>query len=87
MIKFLFATVLTAGSVSFAGPNCTKEPKTTWLNQENFKKSLVDKGYKIKVFKVTKGDCYEIYGWNKEGKKVEVYFNPVNGNVVKEEIN
>ena len=29
-------------------------------------------GYKIKKFKVD-GNCYEIYGHNKEGKKVEIY--------------
>lgn len=71
---------------AFAGPECTKEPKSKWLDQEKFQKDLKDQGYKIKVFKVTKGDCYEIYGWDKAGKKVEIYFNPVNGKKVKEEI-
>ncbi len=74
------------GVYSYAGPECTKEPKAMWLNQAAFKKSLVEKGYKIKVFKTTKGNCYEIYGWNKEGKKIEIYFNPVSGEIVKEEI-
>jgi hypothetical protein len=32
---------------------------------------------------VTDGNCYEIYGKNKQGQKVEVYFNPVDGKVVK----
>ena len=32
-------------------------------------------GYeRIKTFKVS-GDCYEIYGYTKDGKKAEVYFN------------
>ncbi len=30
-------------------------------------------------------NCYEIKGTNKDGKKVEVKFNPVDGKVVKEE--
>ena len=42
--------------------------------------------YKIKNFKVTAGNCYEIYGWDKAGKKVEIYFNPVTGAKVKENI-
>lgn len=87
MGKSVFVFTLLLSAVSFAGPECTKEPKDKWLDQAKFKKSLVEKGYKIKVFKVTKGNCYEIYGWNKEGKKVEIYFNPVSGNIVKEEIN
>lgn len=70
-----------------AGPECTKVDKSKWKNDKEFQKTLVDQGYKIKVFKTTKGNCYEIYGWNKEGKKVEIYFHPVTGEIVKQEIN
>ncbi|MCX6116839.1 MAG: PepSY domain-containing protein [Proteobacteria bacterium] len=73
-------------SQSFAGPECTKEAKDKWKDEKAFQKSLTDEGYKIKKFKVTSGSCYEIYGHNKEGKKVEIYFNPVTGDKVKEEI-
>ena len=34
---------------------------------------------RIKTFKVTKNDCYEIYGFDKDGKRVEIYFNPETG--------
>lgn len=71
---------------AFAGPECTKEDKSKWQDQEKFQENLKSQGYKIKVFKVTKGNCYEIYGWNKEQKKVEIYFNPITGEKVKEEI-
>ncbi len=87
-MKFIYATML-LGLVStsaFAGPECTKDPKEKWQDQAAFQKGLTDKGYKIKKFKVTEGNCYEIYGWNKENKKVEIYFNPVSGETVKEEI-
>lgn len=39
----------------------------------------LEQTYKIKLFKTTGGNCYEIYGWDKAGKKVEIYFNPVTG--------
>ena len=29
-----------------------------------------------KTFKVSSGQCYEIYGFDKDGKKVAIYFNP-----------
>lgn len=77
---------LAFSTVAMAGPECTKEPKDKWKDQKAFEQSLKDEGYKIKVFKVTSGNCYEIYGWNKEGKKVEIYFSPVTGEKVKEEI-
>jgi len=30
--------------------------------------------------------CYEIYGWDKEKRKVEIYFDPTDLKKVKEEI-
>jgi hypothetical protein len=78
--------VLASSSFAMAGPNCTTEAKDKWQKEDAFQKNLLDEGYKIKKFKVTKGNCFEIYGWNKAGKKVEIYFNPVDGKKIKEEI-
>jgi hypothetical protein len=55
------------------------------MKEEDFKKAVEGRGYKINKFKQP-GTCYEIYGINKEGRKVEIYFNPVDATVVKEEI-
>ncbi len=82
LILLLSLTFVTSVS---ADPQCTTEPKAKWKDQKLFEQSLKDQGYKIKVFKVTKTNCYEIYGWDKSGGKVEIYFNPVTGAVVKEE--
>ncbi len=71
---------------ALADPQCTNEAKDKWKDQKTFKEGLVADGYKIKKFKVTKTNCYEIYGKNKAGKKVEIYFNPVTGDIVKENI-
>ncbi len=69
---------------ALAKKDCTNEPKEKWMSVEAFKKKLEVEGYKIRKFK-TPGSCYEIYGKNKEGKEVEIYFNPVDGSIVKEE--
>lgn len=69
---------------AFSGPNCTSEPKANWLSEAAMKAKLADLGYKFRVFKVTKDNCYEIYGHDKAGKRVEVYFHPVTGAIVKE---
>lgn len=82
---FMSITSMLFSSLSFAAVECTKEPTAKWQDQALFKKNL-EATYKIKNFKVTKGNCYEIYGFNKEGKKVEIYFNPVTGEKVKENI-
>lgn len=81
----LVSLVFFTANAAFADPTCTTEPKSAWKDAQVFQKELTDKGYKIKKFKETDTGCYEIYGWNPEGKKVEIYFNPVNGDAVKTE--
>lgn len=76
--------LLSAATPVYAKKNCTNEPKSKWMSEEDFKKKVETEGYKISKFKQP-GTCYEIYGTNKEGKKVEIYFNPVDGSIVKEE--
>jgi len=75
--------LVTSGTSAFAKKNCTSEPKEKWMSEADFKKMAESQGYKISKFKQP-GTCYEIYGTNKEGKKVEIYFNPVDGSIVKE---
>ena len=67
------------------GPECTTEPQSAWMPEAAMKARVAEMGYKTNVFKVS-GNCYEIYGTDKEGRDVEVYFNPVTGEVVKSEI-
>ncbi|RUO53518.1 PepSY domain-containing protein [Pseudidiomarina homiensis] len=64
---------------------CTSAPMSEWQDQAQFQQNLVSEGYAINEFKVTEGNCYEIYGTEADGTKVEIYFNPVNGEVVKRE--
>ena len=78
MRKILFALVL-ASPLAFAGPECTTADKAQWQDQAKFQEDLKAQGYKIKVFKVTKGNCYEIYGRDKTGNRVEIYFDPATG--------
>lgn len=70
-----------------AGPQCTEAPQSEWMSEDDMRQELADQGYTIDKFKVTDGNCYEIYGEDKEGAKVEIYFNPVNGEAVEEHRN
>ena len=72
IIAALFAT---ATGAALAGPTC-KVPKDQWMKEADFKAKIEAQGYQIKTFKVSKGECYEIYGYDKAGKKVEIYFDP-----------
>ena len=48
------------------------------------KEKVAAMGHHIDVFKTTKGNCYEIYGKDSAGKNIEIYFNPVTGEVVED---
>ena len=64
---------------------CTTEPQSAWQDAGEFQNNLRDQGYEINEFKITEGNCYEIYGFDPQKTKVEIYFNPVDGSVVKRE--
>lgn len=85
MRAFILATALFS-TAAFAGPQCTTEDQSKWLDKDKFQAELKEKGYNIKEFKVTDGNCYEIYGWNKDKQKVEIYFDPITGKPVKEKV-
>lgn len=78
------AGIFLFSGLAFAKKNCTNEPKERWMSETEFKKKVEADGYKIRKFKQP-GTCYEIYGQNKEGKNIEIYFNPVDASIVKEE--
>ena len=83
-MKILSIFALSLASLpAFADPQCTEVPKADWKSEKEFQDKVKSDGYKIKKFKVTKTSCYEIYGWDKAGKKVEIYYNPVTFEAVK----
>jgi hypothetical protein len=86
MQKTLFAILLVSlSSTAFASAKCEKHAKETWMKEADAKAKLEADGYKIKKFKVD-GNCYEIYGYDKQGKKVEIYFDTKTLAVVKSNI-
>ncbi|HEV8314353.1 MAG TPA: PepSY domain-containing protein [Burkholderiaceae bacterium] len=68
-----------------AKADCKAYPKAEWMSEADAKAKIAAQGYTISKFKVD-GNCYEIYGKNKDGKKVEIYFDAKTLDVVKSEI-
>lgn len=86
LATFAFAGAAALFSLgAFAAPQCTKAPQEQWMPQQALKDRLVKEGYTIDRFLIT-GNCYEIYGKDKAGKLVEIYFDPTDGRVVKQRI-
>ncbi len=83
MKKLLLTAVLAVVAAPvFAGADCKAHPKNEWMPQATMMKNLEAQGYQIKKFKVD-GNCYEMYGKDKAGKKVEIYFDTKTGQAVK----
>ncbi|WP_042777887.1 PepSY domain-containing protein [Sinorhizobium fredii] len=66
--------------------SCTTEPQSTWMKSEAAASKLQSAGYSdVRDVKVA-GTCYEIYAFTAKNERVEVYMNPVTGEIVKEEV-
>ncbi|WP_048305654.1 PepSY domain-containing protein [Halomonas sp. PR-M31] len=81
------AAALSFAGVAVAAPQCTDAPESEWMGEDAMQQQLEDQGYQIDRFVVTDTNCYEIYGEDKDGVKVEIYFDPVNGEAVEEHRN
>ena len=51
-------------------------PQDQWRPVEELKSDLAAKGWTIRNVKTEDG-CYEVYGTDEAGKKVEVFFDPL----------
>lgn len=77
----VLSLTMLATTTVWAGPKCEK-PQEKWMKEEVFRKNVEAQGYTIKTFKVSSGKCYEIYGHDKAGKRVEIYFDPETAGVL-----
>ena len=85
VLAAMLGAAATFSSAAFAKADCKPYPKAEWMQEAEAKGKIEAQGYTINKFKVD-GNCYEIYGKNKEGKKVEIYFDAKTLEPVKTEI-
>lgn len=55
--------------------NCPPIPKNEWKPTAELIKKLTEDGWKIRRVESTP-KCYEVYGVDPQGKRVEAFFNP-----------
>lgn len=73
----LATAALAASSAALAHGDvaCPNEPKAEWRPQMELQRQLVDKGWRVRQVK-TFSTCYEVYGFDDKGARVEAFFNP-----------
>ena len=86
-IRATIAAILLAlvPTLALAGPACTTEPKDKWMSEADMRQKMDLLGYRVNNFEI-KGSCYDVFGWTKDDKRAEVFFNPVTGDIVQSEI-
>ena len=55
---------------------CDSGAKETWQPQATLEQMLKAKGWTVRRVKVD-GGCYEVYGLDDKGQRVEAYFHPL----------
>ena len=79
-MKYIIAAALALGGASPAlatgKMTCNAGPQKSWKSQAALKASLVKQGWQVRKSKVD-GGCYEVYGTDPQGNRVEAYFHPV----------
>ena len=85
VLATLAAVAVSLSGAAFAKADCKEYPKAQWMKEADAKARIESQGYSIDKFKVS-GNCYEIYGRNKEGKKVEIYYDAKTLEPVKTEV-
>lgn len=80
----LALSLLSLAGAAAAGPTCTDEPQSKWLTEAQMTQKFQAMGYTddVKKLHVSKGKCWEIYGHDQAGKKVEIYFHPITGAIM-----
>lgn len=77
MQKFVFAAILgtLAGATAAAAEPTCKVDKAEWKPEQSLRDKLAAAKWTVKTIKIDNG-CYEVYGTDDKGKRVEIYFDP-----------
>ena len=72
MLLLLAATSAQATGLA----TCDSGPRESWQSQAKLEKMLLAQNWTVRRIKID-GGCYEVYGFNEKGERVEAYFHPV----------
>ena len=67
-----------------ADTDCARPDRSAWIPESQFREQMKRQGVQITKFRITPGHCYEIYGFDATGRKLEIYYDPVDARPVEE---
>lgn len=72
----LGSVLLTVPVTAHGFDTCTHEAKDKWKPQAEAEAAATQAGYTVTRSKIV-GSCYEVYAKDQSGKNFELYYNPV----------
>ncbi len=81
LVAAALATILTPAAAS-AALNCPDLPREQWKSDAAITENAKGMGYEVRSLKAEKG-CLEASAVDKDGNRVEIYFHPGNGDILK----
>ncbi|ESR23967.1 hypothetical protein N177_2736 [Lutibaculum baratangense AMV1] len=82
MITTLVLGTIGAGTAMASEERCNA-PMSDWQPREALQQKLEQEGWKVRRIKTDDG-CYEVYGFDKDGRRMEAYFDPKTFEIVVE---
>ena len=76
IIAGALAAAAAASPASATGKMTCDAPQAKWKTLPSLEAQLKKQGWQVRKSKVD-GGCYEVYGTDPEGNRVEAYFHPV----------
>ncbi len=73
---------LLAPAAALASQDCPDVPRDQWMSDAAVTEKAKTMGYDVRSIKAEDG-CMEAYALDKDGKRVEVYFHPGTGDVLR----
>lgn len=81
MLSISTAALLLAAATPALATECTTAPMDKWMPAEEIHKKLAEQGYDVRKLEV-EDSCLEAYAM-KDGRRLEIYLDPVSGEIVK----
>lgn len=75
-VAALASIALAASPAAATGKMTCSAPQKSWKSMASLESKLKKDGWEVRKSKVD-GGCYEVYGTDPQGRRVEAYFHPV----------
>lgn len=76
------AILVAAPALADGKKDCTTAPQSDWKPRTDAEAAAKEAGHTVRGSKI-EGTCYEVYAISKDGKKVELFYNPVDLKLMK----